>query len=293
MISGCCSSFFACDAVERRSNNQKSSSSPSPTFGSHDEEDSHKDGEDDDNHNNSSIEYSLEDAAAGSFSTVDYDYAKTRDGNSSIVSSVGGTLGELTQKSDHTLTASHRDYSGRLDEAVLAWTEGTDVPETNYFKVQLPADTQQLGMVIHSAADRHSSRTGIVVGGAPPASSSTNNTKQDSNQQQHPNHSTDYPMVHTLKESSPLIPWGVLAGDYLIRVRDQSMAGVSALEVSKIIRSSVNNSKQPKEQGCTLTFLRPAQHPSRQHRARQKSHHESQDLPKVVMTTSSSAEDAV
>jgi len=232
----------------RKTKSQDGSSSdlaPSPTFFMGADEDSVVDVDNNEN-GGSSIELSLDDGAAGSFSTVDYDYAKAN-GDSSIVSSVGGTLGEQTLNSIgnsigtmNASLSSQREYSVRssVDERLLGATalQSEKAQEKDYFKVKLPEHTKQLGMVIHSPAD-------MTIGAIPVAMGQENNNSRV----------TEYPVVHALKESSPLIALGVQTGDLLIRINQKSVGGESAFEVSKIIRAQMTSAD-----GCTLSFLRPS-----------------------------------
>jgi len=138
---------------------------------------------------------------------VDYDYSKAYGGggDASIVSSVGGTLGDNTRQ-----TAGDAGAGSAAARAALGASFESDVRHSAAFAEQV--------MVIDAPAGK----LGVVI-----------DTPDDG-----------APVVHAVKDSS-VIADQIQVGDKLIAVDDDDVRSMTAIKVSKLIsKKSANPSRR-------------------------------------------------
>jgi hypothetical protein len=142
-----------------------------------------------------------------SVATVDYDYSKAYGGagDTSVVSSVGGTLGDNTQRTP-----------GEIEASTLA-------------------TRQALGASYDAEAQyREESREEVIVIDAPPGKLGVVIDTPDDGA----------PIVHAVKDSS-VIAHLIQVGDKLVAVDEVDVRSMSAIKVSKLIsRKSANPSRK-------------------------------------------------
>ena len=150
-----------------------------------------------------------------SVATVDYDYSKAYGGggDASIVSSVGGTLGDNTRQTAGDVAAG----SAAARMALGASFESSD-PTRSYGRPAMAAAYQEQVMVIDAPAGK----LGVVI-----------DTPDDG-----------APVVHAVKDSS-VIADQIQVGDKLIAVDDEDVRSMTAIKVSKLIsKKSANPSRR-------------------------------------------------
>jgi PDZ domain len=148
--------------------------------------------------------------------TVDYDYSKAYGGagDTSVVSSAGGTMGDTTRQSAGdvaavaaaraALGASFDSDGGRGAAGAAVYREDSNVKEEI---IEIDAPAGKLGVVIDTPDD-----------GAP--------------------------VVHAVKDSS-VIADQICVGDKLIAVDDEDVRSMTAIKVSKLIsKKSANPSRK-------------------------------------------------
>jgi len=142
-----------------------------------------------------------------SVATVDYDYSKAYGGggDASIVSSVGGTLGDNTRQ-----TAGDVAAGSAAARAALGASFESDIRNSTAFQEQV--------MVIDAPAGK----LGVVI-----------DTPDDG-----------APVVHAVKDSS-VIADQIQVGDKLIAVDEDDVRSMTAIKVSKLIsKKSANPSRR-------------------------------------------------
>lgn len=138
-----------------------------------------------------------------SVATVDYDYSKAYGGggDTSVVSSVGGTLGDATRQTAGEVGASGRLALGASYDDNNLRDSASRIPREQVIVVEAPAG--KLGVVIDTPDD-----------GAP--------------------------VVHAVKDTS-VIANKIQVGDKLIKVDDEDVRSMTAIKVSKLISKKSAN----------------------------------------------------
>lgn len=170
---------------------------------------------------------SLPDYGEGSVATVDYDYSGVYGGGESIISSVGGTLGDSTTRGGKSSTGpvstQYSQPSLLNDNVYNAASFASSNSSNNRFHQQSSGVTREEQIDIFAPAGK----LGVVI-----------DTPD-----------TGAPVVHAIKETSPIAD-KLQVGDKLIAVDDESVRNFSAIKVSKLIsRKSTNSARK-------LTILR-------------------------------------